>query len=124
MTFFPSQASKTTGCSRPSFKPQLETLEDRCVPASLSRPLTPIIFVPGQPASLPTDFVAAVNRDDAPGAVAALNNFLTHLGTDPAKLTSIFDLDPVPGLPQFDIVSPTNSLVEALKGKGYVLGVN
>ncbi|MBL8797380.1 MAG: hypothetical protein JNM56_25990 [Planctomycetia bacterium] len=85
----------STRRNRPgSFVPQLETLEDRCVPARISPSLTPVIFVPGQPASLPRDLVNAANAQDVPAATAALNDFLTHLGTHPDNLTSLFNLDP------------------------------
>jgi len=125
MLHFSSKVSTGLGRARLSFKPCLEQLEDRCVPARL---LTPVIFVPGQPASLPSDFVELVNSGEDVLAAAALTEFLTHLGAQPEDLTSIFELKPfpapVPGLPNFDIVSPTNALVDALEDKGYVLGVN
>jgi hypothetical protein len=123
MSFFPSNASPGLGRSRPSFKPRLEQLEDRCVPARL---LTPVIFVPGQPASLPSDFVAAVNAPapDPDDILEKLNYFLTHLGAQPEDLTSIFELNPFAGFSDDKIVSPTNALVDALEDKGYVLGVN
>ena len=91
-----------------------------------ARPLTPIIFVPGQPASLPSDVVAAVNRGDVSGTSAALTHFLTHLGTHPSRLTSSFDLhvDLLPGVRAFRIQSPTNPLVAALEKQGYVRDVN
>lgn len=96
---------------------QVEALEDRTVP-SIDRPL---LFVPGQPASVPTTFVQY--QKDPVKLASALDDFLGQLGLKPWQLTSLFTVQlPIPGLKP--IVSPTNALVQTLTSPlgGYTLG--
>ncbi len=87
---------------------KLESLDDRCLPA-IARP---VLFVPGQPASLPTSIVDAATPD---AQATAFDDFIGHLGTRPTDLTSIFDFN-LFGLGE--VVSPTNALVDDLVSLG------
>jgi hypothetical protein len=90
------------------YQPGIEVLEDRCVPAVLR----PLLFVPGQPASVPT----AVAQAQTPEAqLTAFDDFIGRLGAKPAELTSLFDFS-LFGLIQ--ATSPTNDLVDDLVNLG------
>lgn len=78
----------------------------------------PVLFVPGQPASLPRDVLNDLNAGRFVQAGIDLNRFFTHLGTRPEALTTEFDVKPL------GITSPSNPLIKALRDVGYQDGVD
>jgi hypothetical protein len=93
------------------FRPMVEALEDRCVPANL-----PVVIVPGLGGSLPPN-------------PKAFFNFLDHLGVapDPNNLTALWDFSTStnPILQEFK-QSPYISLVNALENSQahYTMGTD
>ena len=98
---------------RLTFRPLVELLEDRVTPSRI-----PVLFVPGQPASLPKDVITDLNAKNYVEAAIDFNYFLTHLGTSPDNLTTEFCV------PSLGIPSPSNDLLKALRDAGYRDGVD
>ncbi|WP_439630946.1 hypothetical protein [Gemmata sp.] len=89
---------------RPVPRLRLEPLGDRCLPA-VARP---VLFVPGQPASLP---ISVLQAPTPAAQLAAFDAFIGQLGAKPWELTSVFEVDSsVLG----QVTSPTNALVADL----------
>jgi len=71
----------------------------------------PVLFVPGQPASLPRSVLEAQTPE---AQLAAFEDFIGQLGAKPSELTSIFETSFLGDT----VVSPTNALVDDLVNKG------
>ncbi len=98
---------------RRAFQPHVERLEARLALSNV-----PVLFVPGQPASLPRDVINDLNAGKFVQAGVHLNDFLTHLGTPPDNLATEFTVAPL------GVVSPSNALLQALRDVGYQDGVD
>lgn len=98
--------------------PRAMRLAGERLEARLALSRVPVLFVPGQPASLPRDVINDLNAGSFVQAGIDFNHFLTHLGTSPERLTTEFT---VKGL---GVTSPSNPLLEALRDVGYQDGVD
>ncbi len=107
--FVPAKSSVT----RKAFGLHGERLEARLALSNV-----PVLFVPGQPASLPRDVIDDLNAGTYTQAGIHLNDFLTHLGTSPDNLTTEFTIKPL------GVTSPSNALLEALRDVGYQDGLD